>query len=77
MVPVADSSGIGDFSEQGVEEGGFSRAIGADQEGQFAAMEMEIDLMEGFDGAKADGEGFDPRATGTTRGCGKGTWERS
>jgi hypothetical protein len=59
---------MGDFSEQGMEKGGFSRAIGADQEGQFATMEMEIDLLEGFDVAKVDGESFDPGATGIARG---------
>lgn len=68
MVPVGDLAGVGDFTEQGAEEGCLTRPVGADQESQFPAMEMEIDPAQDFDGAKTGREAFDPGATGIARG---------
>jgi hypothetical protein len=72
MVPVGDLAGVRNFTEQSPQEGGFAGTIGADQECQFTAMEMEIHSVQDFDRAKTGRQALNPGATGIARGCEQG-----
>ncbi len=50
------AGGEGDEAAEGSDDGGFAGAVGAEEAEEFAAIEVEADVVDGGDAAEADGQ---------------------
>ena len=54
-VHMADGAAMGDFSQQGADQGGFAGAVLADEDGQLAAVDMHGHILQQRLSSPADG----------------------